>query len=310
MNEITWDYPTGAILNLYRFQLDGPVFLANGASDEVWGTGERDANDYDVAIPEVGDSGHYVGHFDNVPNIAAGIYKVQIRVRTNPATPVDSDIIIARGVIGWDGSAEKHPRINEIWDEVITKATHDVIQSAAKRLRQVENIFIIHEGTAQGDGGGNNTIELVATAHANNDWYEEDWIILVEGTGAVQMKHIDSYDGTSKIAVVGSDWKVKPDNTTDYIVVARSSVHVHRMEAAALAEITADLMAETGFTAGGSMTFAEQLQISAAWTVGDWRLKSGETDVYELLDADDGSTVILEMRLSQSTPYRTMTIKI
>ena len=51
-------------------------------------------------------------------------------------------------------------------------------------------------------------------------------------------------------------------------------------------------------------------RILKAWAVGNWRLKSGETDVYELLDADDGSTVIVEMTLSQTTPFRTMTIKI
>ena len=51
-------------------------------------------------------------------------------------------------------------------------------------------------------------------------------------------------------------------------------------------------------------------RILKAWAVGDWRLKSGKTDVYELLDADDGSTVIVEMTLSQTTPYRTMTVKI
>jgi len=51
-------------------------------------------------------------------------------------------------------------------------------------------------------------------------------------------------------------------------------------------------------------------RILKAWAVGDWRLKSGTTKVYELLDADDGSTVIVEMKLSQTTPYRNMTVKI
>lgn len=50
--------------------------------------------------------------------------------------------------------------------------------------------------------------------------------------------------------------------------------------------------------------------ILKAWAVGNWRLKSGETDVYELLDADDGSTVIAEMTLSETTPFKTITIKI
>ena len=51
-------------------------------------------------------------------------------------------------------------------------------------------------------------------------------------------------------------------------------------------------------------------RILKAWAVGSWRLKSGETDVYELLDADDSSTVIVEMTLSQTTPFRTMSVQI
>jgi hypothetical protein len=49
-------------------------------------------------------------------------------------------------------------------------------------------------------------------------------------------------------------------------------------------------------------------RIVKSWCAGNWRLKSGST--YELLDADDGVTVILEMTLSQTTPYRTITVLI
>jgi len=124
-----------------------------------------------------------------------------------------------------------------VWDEVISKATHNVAQSAAKRIRQLENIHIVHEGTAQGPGTGDNTIVLEGTAHANDSWYAEDWLVLVENTGAGQMRHIDEYDGTTKELVLGEDWRIKPDNTTDYIIVQRSSSHVHRLEATALQEI-------------------------------------------------------------------------
>ena len=48
--------------------------------------------------------------------------------------------------------------------------------------------------------------------------------------------------------------------------------------------------------------------ILKAWCAGNWRLQSGQTNVYELLDADDGVTVILRMTLSQTTPHRTITV--
>ena len=105
-NEITHNAITG--LNLYacRFQADGDVFLTSGASDEVWGTGARDADDYDVALVEEDSSGHYKGDFDTSTNItAAGTYPVTIYRRIT-GTPVDSDPAIAQGVMYWDGTAE------------------------------------------------------------------------------------------------------------------------------------------------------------------------------------------------------------
>lgn len=51
-------------------------------------------------------------------------------------------------------------------------------------------------------------------------------------------------------------------------------------------------------------------RILKAWCAGNWRTKSGETDVYECLDADDGVTVVMEMTLSQTTPQRQITVKI
>lgn len=51
-------------------------------------------------------------------------------------------------------------------------------------------------------------------------------------------------------------------------------------------------------------------RILKAWCAGNWRLKSGTTRTGELLDADDKSTVILEMTISETTPFRTITVKI
>jgi len=51
-------------------------------------------------------------------------------------------------------------------------------------------------------------------------------------------------------------------------------------------------------------------RILKAWDAGNVRLKSGETNVYEYLDADDGATVIMEVTLSQTTPFRTVVLKV
>ncbi len=104
-NEIPHDFPTGKTLYATRFQLDGDVFLTDGASDETWGTGGRTAADYDVAMTEDGVGGHYVGDFDTSGNIAAGVYQVAVYFQAG-GSPANSDVAIARGELYWDGTAE------------------------------------------------------------------------------------------------------------------------------------------------------------------------------------------------------------
>lgn len=105
-NEITHNAPTGLTLYTCRFQPNGNVFLTNGASDEVWGTAGRDADDYDVTMTEEDGSGHYKGNFDTSANITdSGAYPVAV-YRQLGGNPADSDPAIAQGEQQWDGTAE------------------------------------------------------------------------------------------------------------------------------------------------------------------------------------------------------------
>ncbi len=77
---------------------------------------------------------------------------------------------------------------------------------------------------------------------------------------------------------------------------------------ASSADFVTALMADTGFTAGGSMTVEKLYKITAAWIAGNWRVKPSNSTINQLLDADDAATVILEMSLSQDSPFRTITV--
>ena len=46
----------------------------------------------------------------------------------------------------------------------------------------------------------------------------------------------------------------------------------------------------------------------AAWLMGNWRLKSGTTNTYEILDPDDGATVIAESTPNASTGIMEVTL--
>ena len=105
-NEIQFDFIPGSTFFVCRFQSDGDVFLTDGASDEVWGVGGRDADDYDIPVTESGDSGHFVGDFDPGGNIAAGRYKVAAYLQSG-VNPADTDLpALFMGEILWDGTSE------------------------------------------------------------------------------------------------------------------------------------------------------------------------------------------------------------
>ncbi len=195
-NEISWDSVPGWTLKGYRFLANGNVLLSNGASNEVWGTGGRGADDYDVPVPEIGVglSGHYVGDFDPDDAIATGRYRVVI-ARMRGANPADSDLPgMAKGPINWNG--------------------------------------VLHE-------------------------------------------EIFCMDTT---------------------------------------ELAAAMKAITGITVGGTWTWEKIIKITTAWIAGNWRLKSTDANVQELLDAEDGTTVILEQSLTRAPgaglDYRSITVKI
>jgi hypothetical protein len=104
-DEITHNAETGLTLYACRFLVNGNVFLSNPATNEVWGTGGRDADDYDVALTEEDSSGHYKGDFASGGAIPAGHYYVVVYLQTG-ANPADGDAAIAQGSIDWDALAE------------------------------------------------------------------------------------------------------------------------------------------------------------------------------------------------------------
>lgn len=127
-NEISHNSRTGVTLYAIRFQENGNVFLTNGASDEDWGTGGRDADNYDVTMTEDVPGGHFVGNFDTSGNIVAGVYPVAVYLQVG-GTPDDDDNVVAQGVMNWDGT-------NEINDSTLTLQLNGLTSSAFKRTNE------------------------------------------------------------------------------------------------------------------------------------------------------------------------------
>lgn len=105
-----------------------------------------------------------------------------------------------------------------VWDEVLTKAAHNVANSAGKRLRDLASM-VIRADTAQGSGTGNNQIQLDTGASSVDGSYDPSIISIVDGTGTGQTRLVLEYDGTSKTATIDRNWKVNPDATSEYVII-------------------------------------------------------------------------------------------
>lgn len=79
----------------------------------------------------------------------------------------------------------------------------------------------VASGTAQ--SGGATSITLAAAASATNDFYTNDYIYILSGTGAGQGRFITAYDGTTKAATVNT-WITNPDATSVYQIIPFDSL--------------------------------------------------------------------------------------
>lgn len=137
--------------------------------------------------------------------------------------------------------------VDDIWDEVITKAAHDVSNSAAKKLRGISD-QVIRTETAQGPGTGNNQIQLDAGASAVDGAYDPAEICIIAGTGAGQSRLVLEYDGGTVTATVDRDWKVNPANDSEYVITChpgREHVNEGLAQAGAANTITLNTLADS-----------------------------------------------------------------
>ena len=146
-----------------------------------------------------------------------------------------------------------------------------------------------------GEGGGQPQISL-----SGGDWGNSTNTLVLIGNGRYYLD-LD----TSEVASVGViEGRYKSANTAE---IPGTTVQVVAWDPY---DVVSGIFSKTGITEGGTWDFAKAIKIMMAWTMGLARDKSGEDGVVEILDPDDGETVIAELTRSDSTPYKTVTVKI
>ena len=144
------------------------------------------------------------------------------------ANQVDSNVIVKTGfslaATGLDAIVSTATGMVEIakavWDRVLTGATHNINNSAGRRLRQLSG-SIFTDGTLQSATA--NTAVLASGDVTYDGQYVRSKIITTAGTGVGQEAIItDSVASTDTVTITPA-WSVTPDVTTDYEVVPAQS---------------------------------------------------------------------------------------
>lgn len=171
---------------------------AEAIADAVW---EEDQADH-VGAGTMGAIATETGELQSV--LSAGI-----AARSNNAT--------LESLLGVDDDAAADTVIFQVWEEILSGATHNINGSSGKRLREVSSV-IFAEGTAQ--AGGNNTIQLASGEVTFDNQFQRAKVLLVGGTGEFQEAIItDSVASTDTLTITPAWIGSNPDSSTDYIIV-------------------------------------------------------------------------------------------
>lgn len=142
-------------------------------------------------------------------NMRTGTYELHVH-NDLLATAADAVFITLGGATDMADLVIEIQLTDNVWDEVLTGATHNIATSSGRRLRQIEAAFVLHSGTAQ--DGSTNSITLDTGASDVDDFYNHARVVIVEGTGIEQERLITRYDGSGRVATVAPPWVVDPVN--------------------------------------------------------------------------------------------------
>ena len=143
-----------------------------------------------------------------------------------------------------------------VWDAILTGATHNIATSAGRRLRNISSM-VITDGTCPSAPLLSNEIVLNGDAFGTDGAYDPAGIAITAGTGEGQIRNILEYVGATKTACVDRNWKVDPDDTSEYIVFAnagREHVNEGRSQDGTINTITLNTLASSSNSASKGQT--------------------------------------------------------
>ena len=85
-----------------------------------------------------------------------------------------------------------------------------------------------HHDSGSAQAGSSTTITLKSTASATDDIYNGMYVTITSGTGTGQIRIIEDYVGSTKVATVTPAWTTAPNNTSNYEITTWTTESVNQ----------------------------------------------------------------------------------
>ena len=177
----------------------------------------------------------------------------------------------SRLILEYNGTS-KTAIVDRDWKETPTSSSQYVITAHPGREH-------VNEGLAQ--GGTSNTITLNALASPYDDAYKNQQIFIRSGKGEDQVKRVDSYNGTTKVATIAGTWYEIPDNTSAYVMIPQKY-------------ICSEDIADAVWSSASGMQVLTDTSFIAGIEGGRWEIAGGQMIFY----LDDNITEIARFNLT------------
>jgi hypothetical protein len=156
----------------------------------------------------------------NQSALASDSFTIRGGIEAPASGIVDANVVQVSGEVihidDFKGDLTNDGIADAVWDEILTGATHNIPTSAGRRLRDITSTVIL-TGTSTG-GNTVNTLALNGDASAVDGAYDPAIVAIVAGTGSGQSRAVLEYIGTTKTCGLDRNWKVTPDNTSEYVI--------------------------------------------------------------------------------------------
>jgi len=129
----------------------------------------------------------------------------------------------------------------------------------------------------------------------------------VSGAGLTAIASVGAIAGNVGGNVTGNVTGNVGGTVATVTAMGANSITAASLNADAGVEIATSVMAHTGVTTGGTWTFEEVLRVIAALTVGTYEEDGVDASITNVLDPEDGVTVIAEITFVQAPWKKTVT---